>query len=109
MTTAAIGYGPVYAWVKQSMGEPHRTVGRTVAVAVLCVVMAQRVTPAALARALPHEQAGSGPSCLRRVRRWWHGPVLEQAEISSRLMRQARRMKPNSQPVVVAMDTTRVG
>ena len=109
MTTAAIGYEPVYAWVKQVIGGGHRTVGRTVAWAVLCVVRAQRVTPAALARALPHEQAGSGRSRLRRVRRWWNGPALEQAEISPQLIRQALRVHPNSQSVVVAMDTTRVG
>jgi len=53
MTTAAVGYEPVYAWVKQVVGQTHRTVGRTVAWAVLCIVVAQRVTPAALARALP--------------------------------------------------------
>ena len=109
MTTAAVGYEPVYAWVKQVLGVAHRTVGRTVAWAVLCVVVAQRVTPAALARALPHEQAGSGRSCLRRVRRWWQGPALEQVEISPLLIRQALRVQSTSQPVVVAMDTTRVG
>jgi hypothetical protein len=89
MTTAAVGYEPVYAWVKQVVGQTHRTVGRTVAWAVLCIVVAQRVTPAALARALPHEQAGSGRSCLRRVRRWWQGPTVEQVEISPQLIRQA--------------------
>lgn len=73
------------------------------------MVAAQRETPAAGARALPHEQAGSGRSCLRRVRRWWCGPAWEQAEISPRLIRQAVRVHGNSQPVVVAMDTTRVG
>lgn len=109
MTTAAVGYEPVYAWVKQVVGQTHRTVGRTVAWAVLCMVVAQRVTPAALARALPHEQAGSGRSCLRRVRRWWQGPTLEQVEISPPLIQQALRMRPPSQAVVVAMDTTRVG
>jgi hypothetical protein len=76
MTTATVGYEPVYAWVKQVVGQTHRMVGRTVAWAVLCIVVAQRVTPAALARALPHEQAGSGRSCLRRIRRWWQGPAL---------------------------------
>jgi hypothetical protein len=109
MTTAAVGYEPVYAWAKQVLGGAHRTVGRTVAWAVLCVVVAQRVTPAALARALPHEQAGSGRSCLRRVRRWWQGPALEQVEISPMLICQALRVQPTSQSVVVAMDTTRVG
>lgn len=109
MTTATVGYEPVYAWVKQVVGQMHRTVGRTVAWAVLCIVVAQRVTPAALARALPHEQAGSGRSCLRRIRRWWQGPALEQAEISPQLIRQALRLHSTSQSVVVAMDTTRVG
>jgi Transposase DDE domain len=109
MTTAAVGYEPVYAWVKQGVGQTHRTGGRTVAWAVLCIVVAQRVTPAALARALPHEQAGSGRSCLRRVRRWWQGPALEQVEISPQLIRQALRVQSVSQAIVVAMDTTRVG
>ena len=109
MTTTAVGYEPVYAWGKQVLGVAHRTVGRTVAWAVLCVVVAQRVMPAALARALPHEQAGSGRSCLRRVRRWWQGPALEQVEISPLLISQALRVQPTAQPVVVAMDTTRVG
>ena len=63
MTTTAGGYEPVSAWVKQVVGGAPRTVGRTVAGAVLCVVVAPRVTPAALARALAHEQAGSGRSC----------------------------------------------
>ena len=109
MTTAAVGYEPIYAWVKQVVGQAHRTVGRTVAWAVVCIVVAQRVTPAALARALPHEQAGSGRSCLRRVRRWWQGPTLAQVEISPPLIRQALQVQPASQVVVVAMDTTRVG
>jgi DDE family transposase len=109
MTTAAVGYEPIYAWVKQVVGQAHRTVGRTVAWAVVCIVVAQRVTPAALARALPHEQAGSGRSCLRRVRRWWQGPTLTQVEISPLLIRQALQVQPASQVVVVAMDTTRVG
>ena len=77
--------------------------------AVLCIVVAQRVTPAALARALPYEQAGSERSCLRRVRRWWQGPALAQAEMSPQLIRQALRVHPSSQAVVVAMATTRVG
>ena len=109
MTTAAVGYEPVYAWVKQVGGQAHRTVGRTVAWAVLGIVVAQRVTPAARARALPHEQAGSGRSCLRRVRRWWQGPALAQVEISPQLIRQALRVQSASQAIVVAMDTTRVG
>jgi hypothetical protein len=109
MTTAAVGYEPVYEWVKQVVGQTHRTVGRTVAWAVLCLVVAQRVTPAALARALPHEHAGSGRSCLRRVRRWWQGPPLEQVEISPLLIQQALRVRPTSQSVIVSMDTTRVG
>jgi hypothetical protein len=70
--------------------------------------VAQRVTSAALARALPAEQAGSGRSCLRRVRRWWQGPALEQATISPALIHLARTLWAGTQPIV-AMDTTRLG
>jgi hypothetical protein len=81
----------------------------TVAWAVLCLLVAQRVTPAALARALPGEHAGSGRSCLRRVRRWWSGPVLDQTIISPALLRLALTLLPSGHAVVVALDTTRLG
>ena len=71
MTTAQVGYTPVHRWVKHVLGPTHTTVVVTIAWAVLCLLVAQRVTSAALARALPAEHAGSGRSCLRRVRRWW--------------------------------------
>jgi len=109
MTTAQVGYEPVYRWVKKVLGRTHTTVIVTVAWAVLCLLVAQRVTPAALARALPAEQAGSGRSCLRRVRRWWSGPALEQATISPALIRLALALLAAGQPVVVALDTTRLG
>src|SRR2546429_9952015 len=67
MTTAQVGYLPVHRWVKHVLGSTHTTVVVTVAWAVLCLLVAQRATSAALARALPAEQAGSGRSCLRRV------------------------------------------
>src|SRR2546423_11523616 len=66
MTTAQVGYAHVHRWVKEVLGSTHTTVIMTVAWAVLCLLVAQRVTAAALARALPAEQAGSGRSCLRR-------------------------------------------
>jgi hypothetical protein len=109
MTTAQVGYTPVYRWVKQVLGDTHTTVVATVAWAVLCLLVAQRVTSAALARALPAEQAGSGRSCLRRVRRWWSGPALEQATISPALIRLALALVTADHPVVVALDTTRLG
>ena len=107
MTTAQVGYAPVHCWVKAVLGRTHTTVVLTVAWAVLCLLVAQRVTSAALARALPAEQAGSGRSCLRRVRRWWQGPALEQATISPALIRLALPLVAG-QPVV-ALDTTRLG
>ena len=76
MTTAQVGYTPVHRWVKHVLGTTHTTVVVTIAWAVLCLLVAQRVTSAALARALPAEHAGSGRSCLRRVRRWWSGRAL---------------------------------
>jgi hypothetical protein len=109
MTTAQVGYTPVYRWVKQVLGDTHTTVVATVAWAVLCLLVAQRVTSAALARALPAEQAGSGRSCLRRVRRWWSGPALDQATVSPALIRLALALLPVDHPVVVALDTTRLG
>src|SRR2546429_3621391 len=66
MTTAQVGYAHVHRWVKEVLGSTHTTVIMTVAWAVLCLLVAQRVTAATLARALPAEQAGSGRSCLRR-------------------------------------------
>lgn len=51
MTTAQVGYAPVHRWVKSVLGNTHTTVVITVAWAVLCLLVAQRVTPAALARA----------------------------------------------------------
>ena len=57
MTTAQVGYLPVHRWVKHVLGSTHTTVVVTVAWAVLCLLVAQRVTSAALARALPAEHA----------------------------------------------------
>ena len=108
MTTAQGGYAPVHRWVKEVLGSTHTTVIMTVAWAVLCLLVAPRVTSATLARALPAEQAGSGRSCLRRVRRWWQGPALDQATISPALIRLALTLLAAAQPVV-ALDTTRLG
>jgi len=108
MTTAQVGYAPVPRWVKNVLGSTPPTVVITVAWAVLCLRVAQRVTAATLARAFPAEQGGAGRSCLRRVRRWWQGPELEQATISPALIRLALTLWTTAQPVV-AMDTTRLG
>jgi hypothetical protein len=109
MTTAQVGYAPVHRWVKYVLGRTHTTVVVTVAWAVVCLLGAQRVTAAALARALPAEHAGSGRSCLRRVRRWWCGLALDQAAISPALIRLALTLLAADQRVVVALDTTRLG
>lgn len=109
MTASDVGYDRVHTWVKTVLGPVHTTVSITVAWAVLSLLLAQRVTSAAVARALPAEQAGSGRSCLRRVRRWWTGPALDQALLSPRLIRLALALLPPDAPVVVALDTTRLG
>jgi len=109
MTTAQVGYAPVHCWVTAVLGQMHTPIVLTVAWAVLCLRVAQRVPPAALARALPAEHAGSGRSCLRRVRRWWRGPPLDQTLIRPALIRQALTLLAAGQPVVVALDTTRLG
>ena len=109
MTTAQVGYTPVYRGVKHVLGRTHTTVVVTIAWAVLCLLVAQRVTPAVLARALPAAHPGSGRSRLRRVRRWWSGPALDQATISPALIRLALALCVAAKPVVVALDTTRLG
>ena len=48
-------------------------------------------------------------SRLRRGRRWWCGPVLDQATIRPALIRLALALHTAAQPVVVALDTTRLG
>lgn len=108
MTTAQVGYTPVHRWVKHVLGSTHPPVVVTIAWAVLCLLVAQRVTSAALARALPAEHAGAGRSGRRRGRRWWRGPALDQATISPALIRLALTLLAR-QTVVVALDTTRLG
>lgn len=109
MTASAVGYPQVHAWVKTMLGRTHATVVHTLAWAVLCVLVAQRVTPAALARALPAEQAGRARARLTRVRRWWTGPPLDQVVVSPQLIHKALALLPPHQAVVVALDTTRLG
>jgi len=109
MTASAVGYEQVRAWVAVMLGTTHTTVVRTTAWIVLCLLTAQRLTAAALARALPADQVGSGRARLTRVRRWWTGPPLEQTIVSPQLMRAALLLLPSGQPVVVALDTTRLG
>src|SRR5262249_31468442 len=109
LTATEVGYERVYGWVKQMLGRTHTTVGRTITWAVLCVLLAQRVTPAVLARALPAEQAGHARPRLMRVRRWWKGRSLGQAEVSPQLIAAALALLAPGQAVVVALDTTRLG
>ena len=109
MTASAVGYPQVHAWVKTRLGRTHATVVHTMAWAVLCLLLAQRVTPAAMARALPAEQAGRARARLTRVRRWWVGPPLDQAVVSPQLIQAALALLPPGQSAVVALDTTRLG
>jgi hypothetical protein len=91
------------------LGRTHTTVVCTTAWIVFCVLVAQRVTAAALARALPADQAGRGRARLTRGRRWWTGPPLDQTIVSPQLIQAALALLPPGQPVVVALDTTRLG
>jgi hypothetical protein len=109
MTASAVGYLQVHAWVKAMLGRTHTTVVYTIAWAVLCLLVAQRATPAALARALPADQAGRARARLTRVRRWWTGPPLDQGVVSPQLIHAALTLLPSGQSAVVALDTTRLG
>ena len=109
MTASHVGYERVLGWVKARLGGTHATVARTIARAVLCLLLAQHVTPAALARALPADEAGGARARLTRVRRWWAGPPLDQAVVSPPLIQAALALLPPGQPALVALDTTRLG
>ena len=109
MTASAVGYSQVREWVKVMLGRTHTTVVHTIAWAVLCLLVAQRATPAAMARALPADQGGRARARLTRVRRWWMGPPLDQAVVSPQLIHVALALLPPGQSVVVALDTTRLG
>jgi hypothetical protein len=109
MTASAVGYERVQEWVQVMGGKTHATVVRTIAWAVRCVLLAQRVTPAALARALPAEPPGRARARLTRVRRWGRGAPLDQAVVSPQLSHAALGLRPAGQAVVVARDTTRLG
>ena len=109
LTATRVGYGRVLGWVKPLLGTTHATIIAVVSWAVLSLLVAQRVTPAALARALPADEAGSGRSCLRRVRRWWSGPPVDQTVVSPHLIGRALALLPPDQAVLVALDTTRLG
>jgi Transposase DDE domain len=109
MTASAVGYPQVREWVKAMLGRTHATVVHTIAWAVLCLLVAQRATPAALARALPADQAGRARARLTRVRRWWTGPPLDQVVVSPQLIHAALTLLPSGQSAVVALDTTRLG
>jgi hypothetical protein len=93
VTASTVGYERVEGWVKVMLAGTHRTVVRTIAWAVPCVLLAQRVTPAALARALPAEHGGSGRARLTRVQRWRAGPALDQTVVSPALIRPALALR----------------
>jgi hypothetical protein len=109
MTASAVGYEHVQEWVKTRLGRTQATVVQTVAWAVLCRRLAQRVTPAALARALPAAQAGRARARLTRGRRWGTGPPLDQTLVRPQLIHAALALLPPGQAAVVALDTTRLG
>ena len=53
MTTAQVGYTPVYQWVKHVLERTHTTVVVTIAWAVLCLLVAIAVGPP-VTRRPPH-------------------------------------------------------
>ena len=108
MTASHIGDERVHAWVKPYLDGTHQTVLKTVTWVILCLLVAQGLQPAALARAIPTAEAGAGRSCLRRVQRWWHGPAIPLTLLLPRLIRAALALLPQ-EVAIVALDTTRVG
>lgn len=109
MTTSQIGYAKVLQWVKHYLIDVHATTVGTVAWSILCLLAAQSLTPAALARALPMEEGGTGRNRLRRVQRWHQGPPFSSSHLTSLLVKAALALLPSRQLAVVALDTTRAG
>ena len=109
MPASEVGDDYIQAWIKGILSPVRATARGTVAWVPLWLLLAQQATPAALARALPVEQVSSVRACLRRVRRWWCGPLLGQTFISLRLIPLALTVLPPGTPVVVALDTPRPG
>lgn len=109
MTASQIGYAPVSHWVKHILDGQHRTTIRTAAWIVLCLLAAQCLSPAALARAIPSDEPGTGRNRLRRVQRWWQGPALEQGLIMPRLIRAGIALLAGEDELLIALDTTRAG
>ena len=108
MTASQIGYGKVHSWVKTFVPQAHGTVVKTVAFTILCLLVAQRLNPAALARAIPFSEEGTARNRLRRMNRCWYGPDLPHDSVTPRLIQAALALLPPDAPAVVAMDTTRV-
>lgn len=109
MTASQIGYGNIHARVKCFLSGWHRTAVGAVAWMILCLLAAQRLRSAALARAIPVEMPGSARSRVRRIQRGWHGPPLPQEILTPHLIRTALALRAPNAPVIVALDTTRVG
>ena len=91
------------------LGRTHATVVHTIAWAVLCLLVAQWATPAAMAQTLPADQGWWDRTRLTRMRRWWTGPLVDPAVVSPQLIRTALALRPPGQSAVVALDTTRLG
>lgn len=108
MTASQIGYGTVHTWVKSFLVGTHGTVVKTVTCVILCLLVAQRLNPAALARAIPSEERGTARSRLRRMRRCWYGPDLPHDVLTPRLIHAALALLPDDAAILVALDTTRV-
>lgn len=72
------------------------------------MLVAQRLTPAALACAIPAEERGSGRSRLRRARHVWQESDLPHDMLIPRLVRAALVLLSADAVVIVALDTTRV-
>src|SRR4029450_4776723 len=92
MTTSAVGYPQVRAWVKAMLGRTHATVVHTIAWAVLCLLVAQLdtpSTPAAARRARRAARGGRAGPGLAGVRRWWRAPPLDQVVVSPQLIHAA--------------------
>ena len=68
MTASDVGDDCIHTWIKQILGPVHATVRRTVAWALLCLLLAQRSTRAPAARVCG--ACGAGGQVRHWTKRW---------------------------------------
>jgi hypothetical protein len=105
-------YALIEGWL-QAMGvAPHRTARRALAELVTALLLAQSLSPAELARALPSPRAVPARQRFKRRQRALDRPWLPSAHLTPALVRAALALVPTvgpAQPTTLVLDGVRCG